>query len=100
MTTDRSSRTGIGGKPDVPEHPPACRRAHWRGDGSDTWRAGLLVGVSRAGLAIVIDHRETPPPGSRISLRLGKGEWPGPAEVVRVDHLSGTMDLVAAEFAS
>lgn len=61
---------------------------------------GILVGVSSAGLALVIEHHHAVRAGMQITP--GKKDrgcrWRGPVVVTRVDRLSDMLDLVAAEY--
>jgi len=82
------------------ERLPVFERTHWRREDNGQWLPGLLISVSGAGLAMLTNLHDTPQPGSRIRLRLRGRPRPKPVEVIRVDHLSGTMDLIAAEFTS
>lgn len=77
---------------------PVFEQARWKIDDSERWRPGLLISVSEAGLAMLTEHGETPVTGSRLHFQVGRKSWQRPLEVIRVDQLSGTMDLVAAEF--
>jgi len=82
------------------ERLPVFEQAAWRRVNDPDWQDGLLVSVSEAGLAILTGPQHSLLPGSRIRLRLQRRQRLQPVRVIRVDHLSGTMDLVAGEYAS
>ncbi len=79
---------------------PLFRHVFWRTVGEERARKGLLVGVSATGLAMLTERQDSPSPGSRITSgkRARRHRWPGTAVVTRIDHLSGLLDLVAAEY--
>jgi len=80
------------------ERLPIFEQAAWRRVNDPDWQDGLLVSVSEAGLAMLTGPQHSLLPGSRIRLRLQRRRRLQPIEVTRVDHLSGTMDLVAGEY--
>lgn len=82
------------------ERLPIFQPASWKQENDGEWRSGLLVSVSGAGIGMLTEHQDTPLIGSRIRLRCHDRVWQKSGDVVRVDHLAGTMDLVAAEFTS
>ena len=61
---------------------------------------GILVGVSSAGLALVTEHDHAVQAGMQITPRKKhrRCRWRGPVVVIRVDRLSDTLDLLAAEY--
>ena len=63
-------------------------------------RRGILVGVSSAGLALVTEHDHAVQAGMQITPRKKhrRCRWRGPVVVIRVDRLSDTLDLLAAEY--
>jgi len=98
MEFDRPSDYRIEKTRRLSERMPVFERATWKREGWHDWRTGLLVNVSDSGLSFLTDPEKVPPVGRQITLRVGTRLWHRPAKVVRVDHLSGTLDLVAAEF--
>lgn len=61
---------------------------------------GVLVGVSRAGLALVTEHHHAVRAGMQITpgKKNRSCRWRDPVVVTRVDRLSDNLDLVAAEY--
>lgn len=79
---------------------PVFDNVHWRVEGESREREGVLVGVSARGLALLTERPVTPAPGRRLVPKTGGSHraWRRPVVVTRVDHLSGLLDLVAAEY--
>ena len=72
----------------------------WRRAGHRRTRRGVLVGVSRTGFALVAEAEDTPRVGAVLvpSVDHPASVWRQPAVVVRTETLSGTLNLIAAEF--
>lgn len=101
MNRDRRKRT----RPDTDRRDstrvPVFDNVLWRVDGESGLREGVLVGVSTTGLAMLTERPVTPAPGRRLfpKAKIGRQAWQRAVVVTRVDHLSGLLDLVAAEYA-
>lgn len=98
MRVDRRSSVRGSGARRACDRLPVFEEAKWKALDDRSWRKGFLVSVSGAGLALLTNQDETPSSGDQIQLRLRTRVWQRPARVIRIDHVSGTMDLVAAEF--
>lgn len=79
------------------EHAPAFADIAWCVLGERRIRRGVLIGSSETGLALLTHPADTPRLGQRIIPRPAVAQRPRPARVVRIDHVSGVLDLVAAE---
>ena len=82
-----------------------ARRTHlfdevfWRQTDDPKCRRGILVGVSSTGVALVTEHDHDAKAGMQItpSEKGRNGRWRERVVVTRVDRLSDTLDLIAAE---
>ena len=66
----------------------------------DCAHRGVVVGASRAGLALITQHADTPPLGAYIAPRprQRRDPWHKPARVTRIEPLSSDLDLVAGDY--
>jgi hypothetical protein len=59
----------------------------------------MLVQMSEESVAILTPRDNTPEPGARIRWSLGRRRWSHPADVIRIDPLSPTLNLAVAVYA-
>ena len=76
------------------------RDVSWRTPGDATYKPGVLIGISATGMAMLTERNDAPAPGTRIVPRRSRRRiwWHRPAIVVRTETLSGTLELIAAEY--
>ena len=75
-------------------------RITWQLGADGPLRQGLLLGMSRAGITLLVERPGTPNPGVQIVpvVQSGRSGWRRPAVVVRVEAVSGLLDVVAARY--
>jgi hypothetical protein len=72
----------------------------WQGETDERTHRGVLVSVSRHGLAMLITRGHTPPVGMAIhpARRRSHRAWRHAAVVTRIEPVSQALNLVAADF--
>ncbi|MBN1489335.1 MAG: hypothetical protein JXA69_05405 [Phycisphaerae bacterium] len=75
-------------------------RIAWQLGADGPLRQGLLLGMSRAGITLLVERPGTPSPGVQIVpvVQSDRGRWRRPAVVIRVEAVSGLLDVVAARY--
>ena len=88
----KEERCGLGRRGS--ERTPCFHHVSWRSEEDGKTRTDLLAAASENGIALLTERPHSPRAGETIIL----SRWVKPAVVTRIDHLSGFLDLVAAQF--
>ncbi len=98
MSVDRRSHRRIAGDRRAFERVPLYLELNWHSEEGGRRQRALLVDVCDNGLAMLVSPEQTPGIGQRIVPQLRGRRWLRHPEVVRIEPVSETMNLVASEY--